>query len=117
MKELAPGSNYRGKFPKDFYSLSNILSGSKFVVDMSRIKDDGGGSQYTFLEAIDFDCALILHSDWVNSPNSIFIAGENCYAVSNEDELVELLNSEPDVTSIIHNAKELLDPHLEANGW
>ncbi len=117
MKDQAPGSCYRGKFPKDFYALANILSGYKFVVDMSRIKDDGGGSQYTFLEAIDFDCALILHSDWVNNENSCFIPGKNCFAVANEEELVELLNSEPDVSSIIRSAKDLLEPHLEADGW
>ena len=117
MKEQVPGSCYRGKFPKNFHSLANILSGSKFVVDMSRIKDDGGGSQYTFLEAIDFNCALILHKDWVNSNNSCFVPGTNCFAVANEDELVELLNSEPDVTNIIISAKELLEPHLEADGW
>ena len=117
MKELIPGSCYRGKFPKDFFHLANILSGKKFVVDLSRIKDDGGGSQYTFLEAIDYGCALILHKDWVNRPNSCFREGYNCFAISNEDELVDLLNSEPDTTEIVQRARELLAPHLEADGW
>ena len=38
-----------------------------FVVDMSIIKGDGGGTQYTFLEAIYHDCALILHKEWVEA--------------------------------------------------
>ncbi len=117
MKPNTPGSNYRGSFPKCFSNLAQILNSSKFVIDMSRIKDDGGGSQYTFLEAIDFNCALILHKDWVNTDKSCFTPGVNCFAVQNEDELVELLNSEPEVTEIIKNAKHLLEPHLQANGW
>lgn len=117
MHERSPGSYYRGRFPKDFYALANILSGAKFVVDMSRIKDDGGGSQYTFLEAIDFGCALILHKDWLKNTATRFISGVNCFTVENEDELVELLNSEPDTTSIRQKAKELLDEHLEARDW
>lgn len=117
MNEKAPSSNYRGRFPKDFYALANILSGAKYVVDMSRIKDDGGGSQYTFLEAIDFGCALILHTDWLKNNSTRFISGVNCFTVQNEDELVELLNSEPDTTQICQSAKLLLDEHLEARDW
>lgn len=120
MKELMPGSNYKGKFPKDFKILSKILSPAKFMVDMSRIKDDGGGSQYTFLEAIDFGCILILHQDWVSRPDSKFRVGVNCLAVSNEDELAALLNSNISsqlLTDIRANAKELLEVHLEAGGW
>lgn len=117
MKPNVPGSNYRGSFPKDFTQLADILNTSKFVIDMSRIKDDGGGSQYTFLEAIDFNCALILHGDWVKAKNSCFIPGVNCLTVDNEDQLVDLLNSEPDVTEIVKNAKKLLQPHLQAAGW
>lgn len=117
MREQTPGSSYRGKFPKDFHSLAEILCPAKFVVDLSKIKQDGGGSQYTFLEAIDFGCALILHKDWVENKNSIFVPGVNCFAVSDEYELAELLNSDPDTATITHNAQKLLTPHLDAGGW
>ena len=117
MREQTPGSSYRGKFPKDFHSLAEILSPAKFVVDLSKIKQDGGGSQYTFLEAIDFGCALILNRAWVEGKDSPFIPGENCFAVSDEYELAELLNSDPDTTEITDNAKNLLEPHLQAGGW
>ena len=117
MKETLPSSNYRGRFTKDFCALSNILSDSKYVVDMSRIKNDGGGSQYTFLEAIDYDCALILHKDWVHNKPSHFIPNVNCFTVADENELVELLNSDQDISKIIDNARDLLIPHLEADGW
>lgn len=34
------------------------------MVDLSVIKKDGQGTQYTFLEAVDAGCSLILHANW-----------------------------------------------------
>jgi len=52
---------YHGMFDKSFWQVSNILSKSKFMVDLSEIPNDGGGTPYTFLEAIYNDCAIILN--------------------------------------------------------
>ena len=82
---------------------------------MSAIKGDGGGSQYTFLEAIYQGCALILNSKWVEGVNTPFKDGYNCFVVSNENELASLLSKNPDTTSIVKNAKLLLKPHLDVN--
>ena len=117
MRENSPGSNYIGKFPKSYKHLAKILSEAKYVVDMSRIKNDGGGTQYTFLEAIDFNCALILHDDWVNVENSVFKKDFNCFTVKDENELIELLNSNQDITNIIKNARLILDKHCKNEGW
>jgi hypothetical protein len=46
----------------------------RYVVDLSTIKNDGGGTQYTFLEAIYGDCVLVLHEGWV-SQGSTFVSG------------------------------------------
>ena len=46
------------------------------MIDMSIIKGDGGGTQYTFLEAIYHDCILVLHLDWINK-GELFISGVN----------------------------------------
>ncbi len=51
---------------------------------MSIIKQDGGGTQYTFLEAIYHKCALILHHEWV-SKGDTFIKDQNCYVVGNHE--------------------------------
>jgi hypothetical protein len=48
---------YYGIFDKSFSTLSNILAQARFVVDLSVLKYDGGGTQYTFLEAIHNGCA------------------------------------------------------------
>ncbi len=112
-----PSSNYMGSFPKCYNTLKDILIKAKFVVDLSRIKDDGGGTQYTHLEAINFGCALILHSDWTNTPNSIYKDGYNCYTVSNHTDLAKLINNNPDVNEIVNNSKLLLDNNIQAHGW
>ena len=59
LKELGFKKYYKGKFEKSFEAIHDLLSKYKFVVDMSAIKNDGGGSQYTFLEAIYMDCVLV----------------------------------------------------------
>ena len=43
----------------------SILKDAKYMIDMSIIKGDGGGTQYTFLEAIHHNCILILHNEWI----------------------------------------------------
>lgn len=106
---------YKGTFGKEFSDLTNVLKNAKFVIDMSAIKGDGGGSQYTFLEAIHQNCALVLNSKWIDGVNTPFKDGQNCYVVSDEKQLAKLLNSNPDTSKIVKNAKKLLEPHIKIN--
>lgn len=105
---------YKGRFLKSFDELDNLLSQKKYVVDMSSIKNDGDGSQYTFLEAIYMNCILILNQKWVGE-NSIFKHGNNCLVVHNSDQLIETLNSKSDVRNILENSKKILTPHINVN--
>ena len=53
---------WKGKFQKDpllYDDKDSILKVVNYMIDMSTIKNDGGGTQYTFLEAIYNDCVLI----------------------------------------------------------
>jgi hypothetical protein len=65
---------YEGKFENTTMQPcsdgQSILQNAKFVVDLSVITHDGGGTQYTFLEAIHEDCVLVLHKDWVRQGNT-----------------------------------------------
>lgn len=106
---------YKGTFEKTFEALNAILKDAKWVVDMSVIKDDGGGSQYTFLEAIHQKCALVINSRWVDGYATPFKNGENCYVVKDGDELADLIKSDPNVSKILKNASELLEPHLKVD--
>ena len=104
---------YKGRFDKTFEAINEILADCKYVIDMSVIKGDGGGSQYTFLEAIYMDCCLILNKKWVDGLDSPFKHNHNCFIVENHEELTTLLKSNPDTSEICKNAKELLKNHTE----
>jgi hypothetical protein len=109
-----------GMFDKSFSILSEILAGAKFVVDLSVLKNDGGGTQYTFLEAIHNDCALILHRKWIEGSGikpeyCDFKEDYNCFAVENEKELAELIQRDPDTTKIVANSKALVQRHVEVD--
>ena len=103
---------------KVFYNVPKILSKAKFMVNLSVLRDDGGGTQYTFLEAIYNDTALIINRKWIENVNSKycdFKEGYNCYAVSNGQDLAEIINrsNNIDTMKIIINAKKLMDRHTK----
>jgi glycosyltransferase involved in cell wall biosynthesis len=111
--------SYFGMFQKSFSALTDILSQAKFVVDLSVLKHDGGGTQYTFLEAIHNKCALILHRNWLenndlNPSYCDFREGYNCFAVDNAQELAELIRGDQDTTKIVENASKLLYRHINS---
>jgi hypothetical protein len=106
---------YRGQFEKSFDELSKILKDAKYVVDMSIIKNDGGGSQYTFLEAIYQKCCLVLNEKWVSGGATEFVDGKNCFVVTDAEDLADLLDDDPSVTKIVRAAEKILEPHVAVN--
>jgi len=115
LKDLDFHKYWLGKYPKTLpmtYEDKDILKGCKFMVDLSVIKGDGGGTQYTFLEAIYNECILILHKEWINK-GDLFIDGLNCLSVENEKELYEILSLQKniDYKKITQNAKKILINH------
>lgn len=111
---------YKGRFGKDFEDLKNLLETCRYMVDLSSIKHDGGGSQYTFLEAIYMGCVLILNSKWIDNVKTPFNNNKNCFVVSDSNELKEVLMksiTDSKQKKMISNAKKLLKNHTEAKGW
>ena len=114
---------YQGKYVKSFDATSKILKKAKFMIDLSFLQNDGGGTQYTFLDAIYHNCAIILNRQWIENVDREyrdFKEGENCYAVSNAEELKELLDNmrNIDTTKIVQNARKLLHRHIiRARDW
>lgn len=120
LKDKGFDKYWKGKYPKTLpmqYEDKDLLTNCRFVVDMSIIKGDGGGTQYTFLEAIYHDCALILHKEWVSKGN-VFKDRYNCYVVGHTDdigkEIADIINSPIDETynNIVKNSQILLDKHI-----
>lgn len=119
-------SQYKGCFPKTFADLEKLLIDKKFVVDMSAIKGDGGGTQYSFLEAWYLDCVLVISSKWIVmdccspkcSPDSGCLNGYNSIIVDNADELVEELDpAESAIRSYKKWANKVLQKHIIENDW
>lgn len=105
---------YYGAYPQEFAVHNEMLEDCKFLVDMSQYVKDGGGAQYTLLQAIYHDSAIVLHRNWLNQPNSIWKEGHNCFAVDNAKELAELIKESPDTEKICRNAKPILKNHIES---
>ena len=115
LNDLGFKKYYKGPFEKSFEDLDDILADAKFVVDMSVIKNDGGGSQYTFLEAMYQGCALVINAKWVTGSKTEFEDGKNCFVVEGEEDLVALLNKDPSTARVVRGGKELLKPHIDVN--
>lgn len=112
LKGLPFKESYKGQFPKSFEALNDILKEAKYCTDMSVIKHDGGGTQYTFLEAIYQGCALVINRKWVEGFETPFVDGKNCFVVGSGEELAYLLKKDPSVTSVLKEAKKILAPHI-----
>ena len=116
LKDLGIEKYWKGKFPKNLsplYENKSILKDAKYMIDMSIIKGDGGGTQYTFLEAIHHGVVLILHNEWIEKGN-LFESGKNCIGVSNEYELSEFLTndlSDDKYSEILENSRKILENH------
>lgn len=111
---------YYGRFGKRFEDIYNILNNSRYVIDLSSIKNDGGGSQYTFLEAIYFNCILILNKKWVDNTNSLFVDNHNCFIIQNENDLIDVLQNNISLQKqykILNNSRKLLNKHIKSTGW
>lgn len=102
----------KAQFPREVHAAVMILKDYKFMVDMSTIKGDGGGSQYTFLEAIDAGACCVLHSDWLAVPGE-FVEGINCLGAGTPEQLVKVLSktSVQKRKAIASEARKLLALH------
>lgn len=119
LRDLRVQDYWLGKFAKtmipQYQEGVSILKDADYMIDLSVIKGDGGGTQYTFLEAIHQDCVLILHNEWINA-GSTFRSGVNCIGVSDERELATFLEtglSKKGRQLILRNARSLMKDHVD----
>ena len=106
---------WKGKYNKEYpllYENKDILKGSKYMIDMSTIKNDGGGTQYTFLEAIYNDCVLILHDEWIDK-GILFTRGNNCLGCRDENDISQILNEDLDHSKLVKESKKILKKHID----
>ena len=103
-------------FPRDVGWAEEFCYKARYMVDLSAIKGDGGGTQYTFLEAIDGGAICVLNTDWIREGGEMR-PGINCYAVSDAKGLRVLLDSiRPYDDSVIRQqALAILEAHSLEN--
>lgn len=91
-------------FEKEAGTAEDLLRSARFMPDMSYIAEDGGGTQYTFLEAWNSGAVPVIHDDWVVEGDDM-VPGFNCYAVADGHNLAELMNKidEEDRVRVMHN--------------
>ena len=88
----------------------NLLLPCKFMVDMSLIKGDGGGTQYTTLEAWDAGTVPIIQADWLLPRDDMAAAG-NCLAVTDALHLADTLRRAKDVAPLVEAGYRQLRKH------
>jgi hypothetical protein len=106
LKSIGFDKYYLGEYKKTFSDSKKIYGGYEMLVDLSVIKNDGGGTQYTFLEADYWGQTIIVHKKWAESPSSIWRQGENCYAVASPEELLTAINNKPLSSGIMTNSND-----------
>lgn len=77
-------------FPMTWGASARECARGKFAVDFTWFPDDGGGSQYSFMEAWDAGAVCVLHQDWLRYEGEMK-DGVNCVAVDGAAGLVKLL--------------------------
>ncbi len=125
---------YEGPFDMTFDATAKTYADAIAVVDMSRFaKGDGGGTQYTFLEAIYCGCILIVNHEWLTWPGP-FENLVNCIAIANPQELAsqaigwKFMFEEQDIGNgrnmkeflykrLTENASKLLSQHDNGHLW
>jgi len=99
-----------GRFERSFSAMQEILHSANYCIDLSIIKGDGGGSQYSFLEAWDAKTALVVHRKWLETKGEL-VEGRDCYAVESAEELADFLKHDHESSIIVENAYNLLKKH------
>lgn len=105
---------YKGRYAQDFITHQELLSDAKYLVNLTFVPKDGGNLEYTLLQALYHDTAVVLHRSWVEIEHSKWKEGYNCLAIDDEKDLANLVKSNPETTTICKNAKKLLQAHIDS---
>jgi len=81
-------------FPRDEDAGAVLCAAADAVVDMSAIKNDGGGSQYSFMEAWDARTPLVISGKWTAGyPDDEMQNGVNCLVARDGKEIKACLDN------------------------
>jgi len=97
-------------YPRGIDTAYELLLGAKFMVDMSVIKGDGGGTQYTFLEAWDAGAVPVINERWPRKGDDMN-PHLNCKAVVTPKEIKDVVRRQSDMSSFVAAGEKQLKKH------
>lgn len=103
----------KAHYPREIDYAYRLLHEATYMIDMSHIKNDGGGTQYSFLEAIDAGAVCVLNDAWFGRKGEM-VAGKNCLSVRDSRELTVLLKVKPNPATLAQvstAARKILKAH------
>tara|TARA_R100000655_G_scaffold33022_1_gene65133 strand:- start:10145 stop:11149 length:1005 start_codon:yes stop_codon:yes gene_type:complete len=81
----------KAHYPRENDYAFNLMCDYIFNVDMTLIKGDGGGTQYTWLEAWNAGCIPIIHREWLLDTPDDMRENYNCIVIETAKQLAEVL--------------------------
>lgn len=102
-----------GTHPRTGAGSFALLREALAMVDLTDIKGDGGGTQYTFLEAWDAGARPVIGDWWLRKGDDM-VRGRNCHAVGSAEELAVLakqLRRDPEIFNDFNYALQLRRHH------
>lgn len=102
------------QFPMTFEAPVGIASGYQFNFDMTYFPDDGGGTQYAQMEAMNARTVNVMHEDWWRFGSGEMKPGKHVITVGSSSEIAHLLRHPPEqdlLDEINHNCERLLKNH------
>ena len=104
---------WKGTFPKTSTAPVRIAETADYVVDMSAISGDGGGTQYTFFEAWEAGAVLVVNSEWIRDGDEMK-PGINCLSADGSGELAGIIARKRDAAewlALNRGAGETMQQH------
>lgn len=105
-------------FPMTFEASVRIAHEAALNFDMTWFPDDGGGTQYAQMEAMDAGTVNVMHSDWWRLGKGEMVPGKHVLTVSSVVDIIKMVRNcpKPDMITdlhaeITHNGYELLKRH------
>ena len=83
-------------YPREREAAAYICNRATWSCDMSEIKGDGGGTQYTFLEAMDAGSVNVISRNWIKPDDEMIPFPHplsNCVAVEDGRQMANVLSS------------------------
>lgn len=103
---------YHGEFPATVGSAVHLFAQARYAVDLTQIRGDGGGTQYTFFEAWDAGIPLILNRAWSTAGDDEVRDGDSCLMVQDAAELTRVLRQPPSAfQQVVQGGARVLRQH------